>query len=163
MAGLILDAIFAGALEDQLVCEGLLEPVAELSKPDPKLVELCLQSILLYGPAIMFRHPRELSASRRNKLQSLGLCVVENALPNSFPIYKNQNPSREEILFAVAEARHLKSLITPFLRNTLSEHFGEGSAFDILGMSYKKLGPYKTRKVIEALPELRDEHLIARA
>jgi hypothetical protein len=154
LPGLILDGIFARALEQQLVYEGLLQADVDDTEPDPGLVELCLQSILLYGPAIIFRHAKELSASRRKKLESFGLCSVEDALPNSFPFYRNQSPSKEQVLSAIAEARHLKNFITPFLRKLLGTYFGERTAFEILGMSFKQIGPYKARKVIEAIPEL---------
>lgn len=154
MPGLILDGVFARTLEQQLVYEGLLEPITDSAKPDPKLVELCLQSILLYGPAIVFRNFKEYSVARRKELESFRLCFIEDALPNSFPFFNDQNPSREQILSAIAEARLLKNFITPFLRNFLEPYYGEGTAFELLGISYKQLGPYKARKVIEALPEI---------
>ena len=160
MAGLILDAVAGDALQGQIIEEGLANPRGERSSFDREVVTSCLQSILLCGPAIIFRQPRELAISVED-LRRIGICELADPLPNSYPIRKGQTPSLRDVKNAVEEVRFLKHFTRGFLYRVLKKHMQAGEWMaDIFGADYRKLGYYRTRRIVEALPELAFYHAL---
>lgn len=155
MAGLIIDNFFTNALISQIVHEGLLQSTSSnLPRLNPKRVELLLQSILLCGPALAFNLDKELSVSRR-ELEKLGICEIGDPYINALPIRTTQSPTEAEIIRAFQEVKYYKPFIVPYLYKGIKGYLEDDAALDkLFDLSYKKLGATKTRRLVEALPEL---------
>jgi hypothetical protein len=156
MAGFIIDTVLTDVLQAQIVHEGLLQPNSyeAINPPDLRLVELCLQSILLCGPALAFRSDNELFVPRRD-FEKLGICEIGDPYPNALPIRNRDRWSEEEIDFYSQEIKFYEPFIIPYLHELFRNFLSEGHWLaEVFGISHKKLGPRKFQTMINSLPDL---------
>lgn len=163
MAGLIIDNLYTGALIAQMVEEGLLsfkDPEMH-SPPNKRLVERCLQSMLLFGPALIFRDDEGLEVPV-NRLKEFPILEIGPQRPNSFPIWRDSpKPTLKETEGYIEEAKYLRPLIAPYLYQLLKGYLESETLLDkAFGLSFDKLGPQKTRRIVEVLPEVALYHAL---
>jgi len=157
MAGVILDALYADALIDQALAEGLVtaKSPGNDSHTIEKLVPRALQSILLFGPALIFRDEDRLCVPGKS-LQELPFIEIAPQAPNSFPIYEgSQKATEEEVEDFLQEARYLRPFIAPWLYRLLKGYLESNTILDkAFGLSFEKLRPQRLRRIVEQLPEI---------
>lgn len=156
--GLILDTQFLNLLQQQAVQEGLITTKTEvndrLDRSQQYLVEKCLQSILVYGPALSFSTDDELFVDT-SKFTGLGLCTLGGRSPNGYPIYKGDNPSQLKVSEILQELKFLRRFVTPYLYQIMKDYLAGDTLIDkAFGLSYSKLGPKRMKAFIDSLPEL---------